>query len=79
MGTTFVFSFPFSNRCENDRLLTQKESLVYETTFPPMDWRQKLAKNVFRWSDRVLYVDRSVIVMNKPPGLITQLDPTTTV
>ncbi|KAJ7139581.1 pseudouridine synthase [Mycena epipterygia] len=43
-----------------------------------MDWRQKLAKNVFRWSDRVLYVDRSVIVLNKPPGLITQLDPTTT-
>ncbi|KAJ7456505.1 pseudouridine synthase [Mycena latifolia] len=43
-----------------------------------MDWRQKLARNAFRWSDRVLYVDRSVIVMNKPPGLITQLDPTTT-
>ncbi|KAJ6604137.1 pseudouridine synthase [Mycena vulgaris] len=43
-----------------------------------MNWRQKLATNVFRWSDRVLYVDRSVIVMNKPPGLITQLDPTTT-
>ncbi|KAJ7693553.1 pseudouridine synthase [Mycena rosella] len=43
-----------------------------------MNWRQKLATNAFRWSDRVLYVDRSVIVMNKPPGLITQLDPTTT-
>ncbi|KAJ7275534.1 pseudouridine synthase [Mycena haematopus] len=43
-----------------------------------MDWRQKLAKNAFRWSDRVLYVDRSVIVMNKPPGLVTQLDPSTT-
>ncbi|KAF7324349.1 Pseudouridine synthase [Mycena venus] len=43
-----------------------------------MDWRQKLAKNVFRWSDRVLYVDRGVIVMNKPPGLVTQLDPSTT-
>ncbi|KAJ6569668.1 pseudouridine synthase [Mycena capillaripes] len=44
-----------------------------------MDWRQKLAKNAFRWSDRVLYVDRSVIIMNKPPGLVTQLDPSTTV
>ncbi|KAJ7102417.1 pseudouridine synthase [Mycena belliarum] len=43
-----------------------------------MNWRQKLASNAFRWSDRVLYVDRSVIVMNKPPGLVTQLDPTTT-
>ncbi|KAJ6519334.1 pseudouridine synthase [Mycena sanguinolenta] len=32
-----------------------------------MDWRQKLAKNAFRWSDRVLYVDRGIIVMNKPP------------
>ncbi|KAJ7356805.1 pseudouridine synthase [Mycena albidolilacea] len=43
-----------------------------------MDWRQKLAKTSFRWSDRVLYVDRGVIVMNKPPGLVTQLDPSTT-
>ncbi|KAF8213624.1 pseudouridine synthase [Mycena galopus ATCC 62051] len=44
-----------------------------------MNWRQKLAQNAFRWSDRVLYVDRSVVVMNKPPGLVTQLDPSTTV
>ncbi|KAJ7655309.1 pseudouridine synthase [Mycena polygramma] len=44
-----------------------------------MNWRQKLATNAFRWSDRVLYVDRSVIVMNKPPGLVTQVDPSTTV
>lgn len=44
-----------------------------------MNWRDKLAKNAFRWSERVLYVDRSVIVINKPPGLVTQLDPTTTV
>ncbi|KAJ7480146.1 pseudouridine synthase [Mycena galericulata] len=43
-----------------------------------MNWREKLTKNAFRWSERVLYVDRGVIVLNKPPGLITQLDPTTT-
>ncbi|KAJ7124821.1 pseudouridine synthase [Mycena crocata] len=40
--------------------------------------RRNLAKNAFRWSDRVLYIDRGAIVMNKPPGLITQLDPTMT-
>ncbi|KAJ7748522.1 pseudouridine synthase [Mycena maculata] len=43
-----------------------------------MNWRDKLSKSVFRWSERVLYVDRSIIIMNKPPSLVTQLDPTTT-
>ncbi|KAJ7151540.1 pseudouridine synthase [Mycena filopes] len=43
-----------------------------------MSYRQKLAQNVFRWSDRILYVDRSLVLLNKPPGFTTQLDPSTT-
>ncbi|KAJ7293809.1 pseudouridine synthase [Mycena rebaudengoi] len=43
-----------------------------------MNPRQQLARNVFRWSDRVLYVDRGMVVMNKPPGMVTQLDSSTT-
>ncbi|KAJ7022026.1 pseudouridine synthase [Mycena alexandri] len=43
-----------------------------------MNYRRKLAENAFRWSRNILYVDRSLIVLNKPPGLVSQIDPTTT-